>query len=172
MVKPRLKFKCSSFEDAETSSNAEPHPDPRYLHQPVHILGVRFQQVSIYTQTHPADFRHCRPLPPPPLEGAGAGAFHLAPPPAPQGGPREVREADIRMSPLTLTQVGEQQRPHGALICLIGHLRGLGSLVGKERGRCHPVRDGQAVLNRPLFWRAGALEKGEPILDQVLWTAP
>lgn len=31
MVKPRLKFKCSSFEDAETSSNAEPHPDPRSL---------------------------------------------------------------------------------------------------------------------------------------------
>ena len=86
-------------------------------------------------------------------EGQEGSQARLA---APQGLPREVREADIPVNPQTLTQVGEQQRPHGALICLIGHLRGLGSLVGKERGCCHPIRDEQAVLNRPSFWRAGA----------------
>lgn len=105
MVEPRFKLNCSSFKDARTSSNAEPHPYPRYLHQPVHVLSVWFQQVSIYTQTHPTDCRHCCPLPPPPLEGAGAGAFHLAPSPAPQGLPREVREAGVPVSPQTLTQV-------------------------------------------------------------------
>lgn len=50
MVEPRLKFRCRSFQGARASWNAsDPFPYPRYSHQPVQILGIRFQQVSICT---------------------------------------------------------------------------------------------------------------------------
>lgn len=54
MVKPKLKFRCSSFQDSTASVHAsDPLPHPRYSHQPVDILGIRLQQVSICTQTDP-----------------------------------------------------------------------------------------------------------------------
>lgn len=154
MVKPRLKFKCSSFEDAETSSNAEPHPDPRYLHQPVHILCVRFQQVSIYTQTHPADFWALPPPPPPPWKELGLS--HLAFPQLPRR-PQGGEEADIRMSPDSLPGA-EQQRPHGALICLYRSPWGW-AVPGGERTRALSPLSGTDKLFTDLY--SGGQEPGE-----------
>lgn len=125
----------SSFQDTRASSHAsDPFPQPRYSHQPVDIFSIRLQQVSICTQTDPTNCRAPLPFPP-------------GPAPAPQ----------------TPTQVGEQQCPHGALVCLIGHLWGLRSLVERQQGRCHPQ------VNRPSGGQGseGALEKGEPTLIQM-----
>lgn len=71
--------------------------------------------------------------------------------------------------PQTPTRVGEQQCPHGALICLIGYLWGLGSLAGREEESCHP-HQGQTSHCKVSFLRAGGLGGGAG--NGAAWPGP
>lgn len=133
-AEPRLTFRCSSPRRPGPPRMPDPRPHRRYSHQPVDILGIRLQQVSICNkQTHRLRAQ----------DRSRAAALHPAPPPAPS-------PPALAPGLSTPTQVGEQQCPQGALVCLVRHLWRLGSLMGRERGSRHP-HQGQTSCDKQRF---------------------